>query len=213
MNITRLLFNPFGENTHVLWHENGKDAFVIDPGMMNDDENDFLATFLQSHNLNVTKVLLTHLHIDHVTGAVWTARKYNATIEYNEKDQMVSEHLSAQAAMFGLNIRIEPFVADVFLKDGDSLYLNGEEIKVLETPGHSPGSLSFYLPESGKLIAGDTIFEMSIGRTDLPGGNYDQIISSIKTKIMTLPGDTVIYPGHGSVTTVADEQKYNSFLK
>ncbi|MBQ0070130.1 MAG: MBL fold metallo-hydrolase [Bacteroidales bacterium] len=213
MKITPMTFNPFGVYTYVLWHEEGKEAYVVDPGMMDDFERGIFSSFIESHNLNLTKVLLTHLHIDHVMGAQWVADKYNASIEYNSKDDILSSRLTDQAIMFGLNIRIDKLNADVNLKEGDLVMLNGEPIKVLETPGHSLGSLSFYIPESGKLLSGDAIFSMSIGRTDLPGGNYDQLITSINEKIMTLPAGTVIYPGHGDCTTVKDEKMYNPFLK
>lgn len=170
MKITPMTFNPFGVYTYVLWHEEGKEAYVVDPGMMDDFERGIFSSFIESHNLKLTKVLLTHLHIDHVMGAQWVADKYNASIEYNSKDDILSSRLTDQAIMFGLNIRIDKLNADVNLKEGDLVMLNGEPIKVLETPGHSLGSLSFYIPESGKLLSGDAIFSMSIGRTDLPGG-------------------------------------------
>lgn len=213
MKLTPMTFNPFGEMTYILWHEDGQDAFVVDPGMMDDFEKGIFSSFVETHALKITKVLLTHLHIDHVMGAQWVADKYHASIEYNSKDEILSGRLTDQAIMFGLNLRVDKLCADANLVDGDTLTLNGEEIKVLETPGHSLGSLSFYLPESNKLLSGDALFAMSIGRTDLPGGNFDQLINSINKKIMTLPESTVIYPGHGDCTTVGDEKMYNPFLK
>lgn len=213
MKITPMTFNPFGVLTYILWHEDGKDAFVIDPGMMDDFEQGVFSSFIETHKLNLTKVLLTHMHIDHVMGAQWVVDKYHTTIEYNSKDEILSSRLTEQAMMFGLKLRLDKLNADVNLVEGDTLTLNGEKIEVLETPGHSLGSLSFYLPDSGKILVGDVVFNMSIGRTDLPGGNYDQIISTIKEKIMTLPEGTVIYPGHGDCTTVHDEKMYNPFLR
>jgi len=213
MKLTRMQFNPFGEMTYVLWHEDGKDAFVVDPGMMDRSENEYFADFIEKHQLNVTKVLLTHIHIDHVTAAGWVKEKYNASIEFGQKDEVLLTLMPQQIAMFGLRFDYKPFSADNYLADGDCITLNGEEIKVLATPGHSLGSLSFYAPESEKVLTGDAVFNMSIGRTDLPGGNYDQLIKSINEKIMTLPEGTVIYPGHGDCSTVKDEKMYNPFLK
>ncbi len=206
-------FNPFGEMTYVLWHEDGKDAIVVDPGMMSGHECDTFASFIDTHSLKVTKVILTHIHIDHVAAVWWVKEKYGASVEYCQGDEVLMQVLPQQVAMFRLNIDFKPFASDSYLNDGDIIMLNGEEIEVLSTPGHSPGSISLYAPLSGKLLSGDALFNMSIGRTDLPGGNYDTLIHSIKQKIMTLPLDTVIYPGHGDCTTVADEKMYNPFLK
>lgn len=213
MKITQLVVNPFAESTYILWHDDCKDAFVIDPGMCNEYEREQFADFIASHQLNITKVLLTHVHVDHVLSAAWVANKYNASIEYSESDDFMREVVTDQIAMFGLRINFESFNATRFLHDQDTLNLNGEMITVLSTPGHSMGSLSFYSQDSKKVIVGDAVFAMSIGRTDLQGGNYDQLIESINKKIMTLPEDTVIYPGHGDCTTVGDEKRYNPFLK
>lgn len=213
MKLTRMQFNPFGVMTYILWHEDGKEAFVVDPGMMDEYERDVFSSFIKSHSLKLTKVLLTHIHIDHVPSAAWAKAQYGASIEFNEHDAFLQKNIHLQYLMFNLKGTPEPFEADRYLNDGDNLTLNGEEIIVYHVPGHSPGSLVFYSATSGKLIAGDAIFSMSIGRTDLPGGNYDQLINAINEKIMTLPEDTVIYPGHGECTTVKDEKLYNPFLK
>lgn len=213
MKVTRFIVNPFAESTFVLWQEDGKNAFVVDPGMCNEYEREQFAEFIEQHNLNITKVLLTHVHVDHVLSVAWVAQKYNASIEFCQGDDFMRAVVHEQIAMFGLRIHFEEFEASHFLNDGDILQLNNEEIKVITTPGHSLGSLSFYSNESKKIIVGDAIFAMSIGRTDLQGGNYEQLINSINKKIMTLPEDTVIYPGHGDCTTVGDEKRYNPFLK
>lgn len=213
MKITRLQYNPFGEMTHVLWHEDGKDAIVVDPGMMQRQEQEHFDFFVSSHNLKITKIILTHIHIDHVLGASSVKEKYGSSIEFHASDDFLLSAMPQQIHMFGLHIDYKPFVADRYLSEGDTLLLNGEKIKVIETPGHSLGSISLYAPSSNAIIVGDAVFKLSIGRTDLPGGNYSQLIGSINEKIMTLPGDTVIYPGHGDCTTVDDEKMYNPFLK
>lgn len=212
MKLTRLQYNPFGEMTYMLWHEDGKDAFVVDPGMMTEHERSNFASFIEMHNLAIKHVLLTHIHIDHVASAGWCKDTFGATIAFGKDDDFLLHILPQQIASFGLIIDFKGFEADIYLSDGDTLTLNGESIKIIATPGHSPGSLSFYLPESNKLLSGDALFNMSIGRTDLPGGNYDQLIASIK-KLVTMPENTVIYPGHGDCTTVCDEKNFNPFLK
>ena len=213
MKVQSMLFNPFGEMTYVLWHEDGKDAIVIDPGMMHPSEKEVFSSFIEQHHLNIIKVVLTHVHIDHAIATTWVASNYNANIEFNDKDIMLLSRLNEQAAMFGLNITVDDFVATRNLKDGDMLDLNGESIQVLETPGHSQGSICLYAPQSNKLISGDTLFAGSIGRCDLPGGNFDQIIESIKTKLISLPAETVVYPGHGDCTTIAEEKRYNPYVR
>lgn len=199
--------------TYVLWHEDGKDAFVVDPGMMDEVERERFSSFITSHGLKVKKILLTHVHIDHVPAVQWTKSQYGATIECSQHDEFLIELLPQQYKMFMLPYNGEKFSVDRYLDDGEELSLNGEVIKVLHVPGHSPGSLAFYLPECDKLLSGDAVFYMSIGRTDLPGGSYETLIESIKEKIMTLPEGTVIYPGHGDCTTVADEKCYNPYLR
>lgn len=213
MKLTGLQFNPFGEMTYILWHEDGQDAFVVDPGMMERDEQEVFASFVEQHRLNVVKVLITHVHVDHVPGTAWVKERYGASVEFCQDDEFLLKLLPMQYKAFGLNYIHDPFVADKFLSDGDVIKLVDDEIKVLSVPGHSPGSIAFYVPSKGILLSGDAIFAMSIGRTDLPGGSYDQLVNSINEKIMTLPEDTVIYPGHGSCTTVGEEKRYNPFIK
>ena len=213
MKITRLVVNPFAESTYMLWHEDGGDAFIVDPGMIDDYERDQFARFIDSHKLNVTKVLLTHVHVDHVLAVSWMVEKYGASVEYSKDDDFMRELIPEQIRSFGLRCEFKQFDATRFLVDGEVLDLNGEKIDVIAIPGHSRGSLSFHSSESKKVIAGDAVFAMSIGRTDLAGGNYEQLINSINTKLMTLPEDTVIYPGHGDCTTVGEEKRYNPFLK
>ena len=213
MKITSLIFNPFQESTYVLWHEDGKDAFLVDPGMMMQAERDLFAEFIERHHLNITKIILTHIHIDHVIGVAWASKKYGASIEFSEQDNAMLNIMNLQVAMMGLDVKFEQFDASNYLHDGDLLNLNGETIKVLEVPGHSRGSLAFYAPQSKKVITGDALFCGSIGRTDLPGGSYEQLINSITSKLITLPDDTDVYPGHGECTTISQEKRFNPFLR
>ena len=212
MDVSRFELNPFGENTYILWHKTAKKAIVVDPGMMRDDERDLIVDFLDRHELTLQAVILTHLHIDHVTGAKWLADKYGVKILANKGDELLASSLPMQAQLFGLKIDVPSFNIDQALKDGDELMLGDEKIVVIATPGHSPGGICLYMPDSATVISGDTLFEGSIGRTDLPGGNFDRLISSIKTKLLTLPDDTVVAPGHGYTTTIGAEKQNNPFL-
>ena len=204
--------NPFGENMYILWDEASHDAVVVDPGMMREAEREMVTKFIEGQKLNVIHILLTHLHIDHITSARWLADKTGADVCACALDAQLGRELPDQVAQFHLKIESEPLVIDHILSDGDVLPLGEESIQVLHVPGHSPGGLAFYLPQSGLLISGDTIFNGSVGRTDLWGGDMAQLINSIREKILPLPDETVIASGHGPTTTIADEKRCNPFL-
>ena len=204
--------NPFGENMYILWDEASLEAVVIDPGMMRQAERDMVTKFIGENNLNVLHVLLTHLHLDHACGARWLADQTGADVCGSTQDAQLGLEMAEQVAMFQLNVESEPLILDRDLTDGDTLQLGDETIQVLHVPGHSPGGLAFYLPQSNLLISGDTIFNGSVGRTDLMGGDMAQLINSIREKILPLPDETVIASGHGPTTTIADEKRCNPFL-
>lgn len=212
MKISRFPVSPFVEMTYVLWTGDDGVAAVIDPGMMNDAEREMVAAFIDTHRLKVEHILLTHVHIDHVASARWMAQKYEVPISGGKADEILGTYLPEQARHFRLNIDLPPLVLDKYLVGGDIIALGDEEIHVLETPGHSQGSLSFYLRQSNFVVTGDTLFQGSIGRTDLPGGDYATLIGSIKQRLLTLPPETVVYPGHGDETTIGDETRYNPYL-
>ena len=204
--------NPFGENMYILWDEASHEAVVVDPGMMRDGERDMVTRFIDEHNLSVKHILLTHLHVDHITSARWLADKTGADVCGSSLDDPLGQELPEQVQHFRINVEVEPLTVDRNLIDGDTIQLGDETIQVLHVPGHSPGGLAFYLPQSALLISGDTIFNGSVGRTDLWGGDMAQLINSIREKILTLPDETVIASGHGPTTTVADEKRFNPFL-
>ncbi len=212
MKISRFTMNPFGMNCYILWSAPGGECIVIDPGMMLDSEREMISSFIDGNKLTVKHILLTHCHIDHACGAKWLAQRYGVEIEAGADEAVIAQSMPLQAQRFGLKIDSTPLSIDNTLAEGDIITLAGEDIKVLETPGHSPGSLSFYFPDSEVVVTGDVIFQSSIGRTDLPGGSFSQLIDVIKTKILTLPTDTVIAPGHGDTTTVGDEKIYNPYI-
>ena len=212
MNATMMSVNPFGENMYILWDEASHEAVVIDPGMMREGEREMVTQFIDEHQLNVKHILLTHLHVDHITGARWLADKTGADVCGSALDNPLGQELPDQVAHFRINIEVEPLTVDRNLSEGDTLPLGDELIQVLHVPGHSPGGLAFYVPQSNLLFSGDTIFNGSIGRTDLWGGDFAQLINSIHEKILPLPDETVIASGHGPTTTVADEKRCNPFL-
>lgn len=212
MNATMMTVNPFGENMYILWDEASREAVVVDPGMMREGERDMVTKFIGDNNLNVKHVLLTHLHVDHITSARWLADKTGADVCGSALDAQLGQELPEQVAHFRINVEVEPLTVDRDLADGDTIQLGDETIQVLHVPGHSPGGLAFYLPQSALLISGDTIFNGSVGRTDLWGGDMAQLINSIHEKILPLPDETVIASGHGPTTTVADEKRFNPFL-
>ena len=204
--------NMFGENVYILWDEASRDAVVVDPGMMRDAEREMVTNFISEQQLNVKHVLLTHMHIDHITSARWLANETGADVCASAQDAQLGLELPEQVAQFHLKIEAEPLTIDRELVDCDTIPLGEEVIQVLHVPGHSPGGLAFYLPESALLISGDTIFNGSVGRTDLMGGDMAQLLDSIREKIYTLPDETVIASGHGPTTTVADEKRFNPFV-
>ncbi len=212
INASMMTVNPFGENMYILWDETSREAVVVDPGMMRDAEREMVTKFIEGQKLNVIHILLTHMHIDHITSARWLADKTGSDVCACALDAQLGRELPDQIAQFHLKIEAEPLIIDRILSDGDVLSLGDESIQVLHVPGHSPGGLAFYLPQSGLLISGDTIFNGSVGRTDLWGGDMAQLINSIREKILPLPDETVIASGHGPTTTIADEKRCNPFL-
>lgn len=213
MKISRFSVNPFAENVYILWNDATHHAMVIDPGMMTDNERRAFDNFAGENNLDILNILLTHQHADHVLSAAYVAEKYQASILAHSGDAELGQSLSLQAQMLGFPDNLQPFTVSKIIADGDVLKLDDEEIHVLHTPGHTPGGVSFYIPDEACVMVGDTLFQQSVGRTDFPGGDYAQLIGSVKDKLLTLPDDTVVHPGHGPSTTIGDEQSYNPFLR
>lgn len=212
MKVTRFELNPFGENTYILWNEASHNAIFIDPGMMNEREEEMIKSFVDENQLQPELVILTHVHIDHVTGVDWCVKQYGCTVMAHKDDKMNFTILPLQVKLFGLKIATPNFKIDEYLTDGQVIDVLGEELKVIHTPGHSKGSITLYAPESAIAVTGDTLFQNSIGRTDLPGGDYQTIIASIKHLIDILPSDTVVVAGHGLTTTIGEEARSNPFL-
>ena len=212
MKIAQFQVNPFCENVMVLHNPATHHCIIVDPGMMRQDERDGLTGFISDEQLEVQRVLITHCHIDHTASARWTADRYGVSIEASPLDAELAQALPAQAKRFGLKIEVQPLVPDHELHDGDELSLDDEPIKVLATPAHTPGGLTFYLPQSGIALVGDTIFRGSVGRTDL-GGDMQALLHSVQQVILKLPAETLLVPGHGPATTVADELRHNPYAQ
>ncbi|MBV8865451.1 MAG: MBL fold metallo-hydrolase [Acidobacteriaceae bacterium] len=195
-------------NCSIFGDEQTHDAIVIDPG----DEIEQIIGVLDKHQLCVRAIVITHAHIDHVAGAHRLRAFTNAPIYMNERDKQLLDMLATQAAWLGVEAPPRPEI-DVASVEGTLLKLGSAEFHVLSTPGHTPGSQCLWIPSENKLVAGDTLFRNSIGRTDLPGGDLRQILASIKTRLFDLPEDAVVVPGHGPETTIGREKELNPFLQ
>ncbi len=211
MHIKQFVFNPFQENTYIVYNDS-LEAMVIDPGCYNSAEEGRIASFIKENNLNLKYVVNTHLHIDHVLGNYYFEINYGIKALAHQGDEFWLNGLSAQARMFGMELKTGNPALGGFLKEGDKISLGEDTFDVFETPGHSPGSIVFYNATSNVLFAGDLIFQGSIGRTDLTGGNFQDIIKSIQQKILVLPDETIVYSGHGPSTTIGHEKQYNPYF-
>ncbi len=211
LRVKTLTFNPVEENTYVLYNEQ-EECCIIDPGCYFQEERDRLKVEIGNAGLEPVLLLNTHCHLDHVFGNKFVHDTWHLDLHLHEKEKPVLDFAPQSAQLWQL-----PFDNYdgrlVYLKEGEVLKIGEEELEILFTPGHSPGSVSFYHPAGGFVIGGDVLFSGSIGRTDLPGGDFDTLINSIQTQFFTLPDDTKIYPGHGPLTTVGFEKMNNPFVK
>lgn len=211
MKIKVFEFSPIQENTYVLY-DDSKSCIVIDPGCYFDSEKDELVQFIEDSSLKPMMLLNTHCHLDHVFGNKFIAEKYNLIPHINKNEQSLLELAPASGLMY--NLPFDNYQGElIYLEDGQKISFGSDSLEVILAPGHSPGSLCFYSEKYGFLIGGDVLFQNSIGRTDLPGGNHETLIRSIKERILVLPDQTIVYSGHGPSTTVGRERAYNSFLQ
>ena len=212
MQVAIFQFSLFGINTYLIFDPDSKECIIVDPGMSTPEEEQAIENFIAEKGLTLTHIISTHLHIDHVAGIPFLRKKYGAPILAHEGDTKLKIKISHQVAAFGLNLDMEDFEISEFLKAGDKIKVGTGELEVIEVPGHSKGSIALYDPQAHFLISGDALFKGSIGRTDLPGGNYEELITSIHKNLLSLPDDTVVLSGHGPSTTIGDEKRSNPFL-
>ncbi|MEZ3532997.1 MAG: MBL fold metallo-hydrolase [Muribaculaceae bacterium] len=213
MKIAIFQFSLFGINTYVVYDPETLKCAVIDPGMINREEEMAMDRFIEKNNLTVTDIINTHLHIDHAVGNSYLQKKYGVPVRAHILDQPLGERIIQQAEMFGVDEKVKNVDISSFLNAGDIIKIGNGELKVLHVPGHSQGSVALYDEKDGFVVVGDALFQGSIGRTDLPGGNYNQLINSINSELMALPASTVVYSGHGPATTIGDEKRMNPFLR
>lgn len=209
INIEAFTFNPFMENTYILFNEE-KNALIIDPGCYEEHEKNELIEFIEDNNLTVEKLINTHCHIDHVLGNAFIKQKFDVELYIHEKDLITLNAIPAYAANYGF-AKYQPSTPDHFIDEGDTIMLGNDKLEVLFVPGHAPGHVAFYNEAQHFLIGGDVLFQRSIGRTDLPGGNFDTLMESIHDKLFNLPNDVTVFCGHGDATTIGEEKAYNPF--
>ncbi len=213
MNLQAFEFNLFGEKTYVAWDNDTHEGAVIDPGMSSESEQRVFADFISRNGIKLKYLLYTHLHVDHTFGHEFIHDTYGLEATAHPADAPLGEARDAQARMFRLRIpALKPLHIATQLTDNETLPLGNETIQVICVPGHSPGSVAYYCPESSFVLTGDALFHSGIGRTDLPGGNHRQLVDSIRNRLFTLPPDTEVYPGHGSPTTIGDEERTNPYV-
>nr|WP_321408818.1 MBL fold metallo-hydrolase [uncultured Carboxylicivirga sp.] len=211
IKVETLPINMWQENTYILSDET-KECVIIDPGCLTTEERKYVADFIDSNGYTPVKLLQTHLHLDHVFGSAFIAEMFNLGMEANAGDEFLIDQTITYAQQFGVEVDKNPPAISNYLNEGDEVAFGNSVLKVLEVPGHSPGGITFYSEQDKIAIVGDSIFMGSIGRTDLPGGDFDTLVGNLKNKILTLDDEVQLYPGHGPSTTVGRERTTNPFL-
>lgn len=213
LKIAKFTFYMFGINTYVVYDPVSHEAAVIDPGMSRQEEFDAMEKFIVRENLKVTHLINTHLHVDHAIADGWVSEKYGVPVEAHGDDATLGAIIPQQAQRFGIREGARRVEIGHQFKEGDVIKIGGGELKVLHVPGHSPGSIALYDEADRFVIVGDTLFEGSIGRTDLMGGSHSQLVDAIDKKLMSLPEDVVVFPGHGDSTAIGRERQMNPYLR
>ena len=211
LTVHQLTFNPFQENSYIISTPSGE-CIIIDPGCFDRMERAELKSFIEDHSFRPVRLINTHCHIDHILGNAFVAKEWNLGLEIHKGELPVLESGTIVSGMYGVSYETSPAPVS-FLEEGDKIVLDGHELEVLFTPGHSPASICFYNAEDGWVIGGDVLFYESIGRTDLPGGDHATLLKSIREKLFVLPNETIVYPGHGPQTTVGYEKMFNPWMQ
>ena len=213
MNIKIFEFNPIAVNTYVLYDETGE-CVIIDAACFFPNEQQELLSFINNNKLVVKHLLNTHLHFDHVFGVNFMEEQFDVKMKAHKADEFLLASMQQQMAMFGFpaNGKYIPTMGE-YIDENDIIEFGNQKLSIMSVPGHSPGSIVFYNKKENLVISGDVLFNGSIGRTDLPQGDHNLLIDGIKTKLLVLPEDTVVYPGHGPSTTIKGEKQMNPFLQ
>ena len=211
LKIAKLTFNPIQENTYILWDESGE-CIVVDAGNLSAREDNRLVDYITEQGLKPVMVVNTHGHFDHILGVEHVKRTFDIPFAMSSKDAFLLEAAPSSARMFGVSDCSFPEAIDIDLNGMEELRFGNTVLKVIPTPGHTPGCVSLYNEEMGIVLTGDTLFRESIGRTDLPGGDYSWIMRSIIDKLIVLGDEVKVYPGHGEETTIGHEALYNPFI-
>ena len=210
LKIKSFVFSPIQENTYLLYNE-FNECLIIDPGCYFPEEKDELKSFITQSGLTARMLLNTHCHLDHVFGNKFIAETYELTLQLHDKEKHMLELAPTSGLMY--DMPFDNYVGEyIYVKEGDIVKLGDDELKVIEAPGHSPGHICFYCAKQNFIISGDVLFNRSIGRTDLPFGDHEALLNSIRKRIFVLPDETKVYSGHGPVTTVGEEKEFNPFL-
>lgn len=211
LKIHSIAYNPWQENTYIIEAPNG-DCIIVDPGCLSPEEQEHLASFLSEKSLTPVRLLNTHLHLDHVFGNRFVCEKYNLGAEAHKDDEFWLEQTVPYAAQMGFQLEQNPPALKGYLEHRQLIEFGGSTIKIFHIPGHSPGGVALYMEREKIVIAGDVLFRESVGRADLPGGNFDKLINGIKINLFTLPDETVVYSGHGPSSTIAHEKANNPYF-
>lgn len=212
LKIQKFTFNPFQENTYVLY-DDSQEAVIVDPGCYETFEEEELVAFIESKNLKPVKLINTHFHLDHILGNQFVANKYDLKVEGHKAGLPTYQMAEPSANMYGFGVYKPSPAPQVFWEEGDVISFGGQSLEVLFVPGHAPGHIALIHRESKSVINGDVLFAGSIGRTDLPGGDFDTLKKSIQEKMYKLPDDYKVYCGHGPETTIGTEKRTNAFVK
>lgn len=210
IKIESLVFNAFQVNTYLVTDEE-RNCLVVDPAFYSPEEEAAFDRHIAEKGLNLVGQINTHCHVDHVLGVRYLQQKYQLPLRAHKNEAGLLNNAPLMGEVYGLKVEAIPKI-DQEVGDEESLPFNGSTLRAIWVPGHSPGSLSFYSQEGAFVITGDALFQGSIGRTDLPGGDYDTLIHSIRSRLLTLPPETVVYPGHGDPSSIGDEARGNPFL-
>ena len=212
MQIKRFTVNPIQVNCYLLWDETNE-AVLIDCGAWSSEERERIRLFIQSQGLTLKHYLNTHLHFDHIFGNAFVEERFGIKAEASDADWQWAENIKERVARFGITYEEEVPALGRVLKDGDEILFGNQRVIAIAVPGHSPGSLAYHIPEQKAIFTGDGRFHQSIGRTDFPDSNHNQLLTAIRERLFTLPDDTIVYPGHEEKTTIGFEKEYNMFFR